>query len=114
MKPRTDKWLKKSFDIYNERYHNCALSSSITVRFGQTMNAHDAHWDPAAREIVVNKTLETHDSLALICLHHEMAHAKLDLDGYVGGTVDKDPHHGMRFQAELDRLYKMGAYDGLL
>lgn len=114
MKPRSDKWLQMSFNIYNERYHDGKLSSSIRAIFGNTHDQNDAHWDPKTRAIVINKDLADHDTLALICLHHEMAHAKLELDGYVGGTLDKDPHHGMRYLAELDRLYKAGAYDGLL
>lgn len=111
---RDSKWLKRSFDVYNSAYHNDALSSGITVIFGTSKKGVDAHWEPTTRSIVVSEKLRNHDSLALICLHHEMAHAKLALDGYVGGTVVKDRHHGMRFQAELDRLYKAGAYDGLL
>lgn len=114
MKPRSDRWLKNSYSIYNEKYFDGVLSPSIKVYFGATANNHDAHWEPSTREIVVNKSLRTHDSLALICLLHEMCHSKMDLEGYVGGTTTDDPHHGMRYQAELDRLYRVGAYDGLL
>lgn len=114
MKPRTDKWLAKSYNRFNSRYYNNMLPSNVTVRFGTPLTGSDAHWDPIAREIVVNSTLRSHDTLVLICLHHEMVHIKMHTEGYVGGTTVEDPHHGMRYQAELDRLYKLGAYDGLL
>ena len=111
---RNDKWLAKSYTSYNDHYHNNTLPDNITVRFGKPLNGSDAHWDPTAREIVVDTALNVHDALALICLHHEMAHVKMHMDGYVGGTVVEDSHHGMRYQAELNRLYQWGAYDGLL
>jgi hypothetical protein len=111
---RNDKWLKKSYTVYNAYYHNNTLPDNIVVRFGKPQSGSDAHWDPDVREIVVNESLNVHDALILICLHHEMAHVKMHMEGYVGGTVVKDSHHGMRYQAELDRLYKSGAYDGLL
>ena len=113
-KKRNNKWLAKSYTSYNDHYHNNTLPDNITVRFGKPLNGSDAHWDPTAREIVVDTTLNVHDALALICLHHEMAHVKMHMDGYVGGTVVEDSHHGMRYQAELNRLYQWGAYDGLL
>jgi len=111
---RNDKWLKKVFTSYNELYYNGSLPSNIKVRFGKPSKNHDAHWDPINREIVINEDLRDHDKVTLICLHHEMAHVKLDTDRYVGGATVEDPHHGMRFQAEINRLYRMGAYDGLL
>ena len=112
--PRKDKWLRGSYDIFNDKYYDNKLPEDIKVFYGTPVDSDDAHWDPVKREIVVNKDLRTHDSLALICLLHEMAHVKMDEECYIGGTTLKDPHHGMRYQAEIDRLYKVGAYDGLL
>ena len=110
---RTDKWLKDVYKNFNTRYHDDKLPD-VVVRFGTPKKDADAHWDQSTREIVVNENLKGHDTLCYICMHHEMAHVKLDAEGYKGGAVSDDPFHGMRYQAELDRLYKTGAYDGLL
>src|SRR5271157_5675536 len=110
---RSDKWLKKVYQNFNTRYHEDKLPD-VAVRFGNPKKDADAHWDQTRREIVVNKYLMGHDVLCYICMHHEMAHVKLDEAGYVGGAITDDPHHGAQYQVELDRLYKLGAYDGLL
>lgn len=110
---RTDKWLKDVYENFNTRYHEDKLPD-VVVRFGSPKKGADAHWDQAKREIIVNKNLMGHDTLCYICMHHEMAHVKLDEQDYQGGAVSNDPHHGTRFHVEIDRLYKIGAYDGLL
>ena len=113
IKNRTNEWLKKSFDLFNNRYFFGRLVST-KVEYGTPQEGADAHWDGQSRTIIVDKNLRTHDSLAMICLLHEMAHAYLDMDEYEGGTTTKDRFHGMRYQAEIWRLIQAGAYDGLL
>jgi hypothetical protein len=113
VKARTNRWLQGSFDLFNRKYFFGRLIA-IECTYGKPVKGADAHWELRDRTIVIDKDLRTHDSLALICLLHEMAHAYLELDEYEGGTTVKDNYHGMRYQAEIWRLIQMGGYDGLL
>jgi hypothetical protein len=106
------KFLQKSFDVYNKRYHNNEIPPTKVI-FGKTTRGADGNYIPARALIVIDEDLKGHEALCMICLHHEMAHAKLEAT-YRGGTTTEDPHHGMIYQAELVRLFHAGAYDGLL
>ncbi len=104
--------LKKSFDLYNNLYFDDKLPSTTIVVFGKTTHNADGNYRTKENKIVIHPDLKEHDVLCSICLLHEMGHCKLV--HYVGGTMSDDPNHGMIYQAELYRLFMLGAYDGLL
>jgi len=109
MKKTTDKKLQKQFDELNERFFGYRLEA-ITVQFAKI--SPDGLFNMRTKEIKLNDGLRKFPVLGLTVLLHEMAHADLDLHGYRGYL--RDGGHGMLFQAELNRLYQAGAYDGLL
>ena len=57
-------------------------------------------------EITIHEDLRNHLDLAAVVLLHEMAHVSMGYD-YSGD-------HGMRFEAEMVRLFMAGAYDKIL
>lgn len=105
--------LKNRFLAYNIKYFDGKLLNSTVVVFGKTRLNADGNYDFNENKVTISQALQDHDALALICLLHEMAHAKLR-PTYVGEVGSKDPDHGMIYQAELVRLFHAGAYDGLL
>jgi hypothetical protein len=109
MKNTTDKKLRQEFDKIDERFFDNRLDL-INVQFKDI--APDGMYNMNTGEITIDSKLRKHLTLVLIVLLHEMAHASLDLQGYRG--YREDDGHGMLFQAELDRLYRAGAFDGLL
>jgi SprT-like family protein len=110
MKKTTDKQLQKEFDELNERFFDYRLTA-IKIGFKKMIKT-DGAFNCIDKEIKINDGLRNFPVLTSIVLLHEMAHADLDLRGYKG--YQSDGGHGMVYQAELDRLYKAGAYDGLL
>jgi hypothetical protein len=106
-------FLKKSFDLYNDWYFDNRIPANTVVEFGKTARDSDGTFKFATGKITINEKLKGRNNLVLICLLHEMAHARLQ-HTYIGGTLGDDPHHGMIYQAELVRLFNAGAYDGLL
>lgn len=69
--------------------------------------------DAAGQQFIeINKAFKQFHGVARTTLLHEMAHIKLDKEGYVG--YPKDNYHADRFHNEMDRLYRVGAYDGEL
>jgi hypothetical protein len=109
MKNTTDKKLRQQFDKIDERFFDNRLDL-INVQFKDIVP--DGMYDMRTGEITIDSKLRKHITLVLIVLLHEMAHASLDLQGYRG--YHEDGGHGGLFQAELDRLYRAGAFDGLL
>ena len=105
--------LQKAFEGLNSHYFDGKVPISTKVVFGEPTRNADAHYDKKRNEIVINKVIRDHDTLVLICLLHEMIHAKLE-STYVGSASSDDPFHGMIYQAEIVRLFNAGAYDGLL
>jgi len=104
----TNKDLREQFLIFNNKFFGGRISTSYKVRFAEIED--DGQELSDAREIRINAHLRWHPDLMCVVLLHEMAHA--DLPEYVGYKHDEG--HGMRFQAKLDELYRLGAYDGLL
>jgi hypothetical protein len=109
-----DKWLLKRFIEYNSAYFDGLVPSNIRVRFGKPSKTANAEFDSEMREIVIDDVDRKNGNQRYIKINllHEMVHAYLDVQGYIGHM--SDPAHGMRFQGELCRLFRIGAYDGLL
>lgn len=103
----TNKDLQKAFDRLNERFFDNRLPY-VTVKFGNIKDdglfTHD--------EIIISKDLNKHADFAMITLIHEMVHADIIHDGYIGH--EHDGGHHTRFYAQIDKLYKAGIYEGLL
>jgi predicted SprT family Zn-dependent metalloprotease len=110
---RDNKWLKKHFDMFNREYFDNTITC-CRIRFGIVGKKSDGHFAPEESEIVISKEMNGHDMIVFMIMLHEMAHRKLWQEGYRGGMFTNDPFHGGRWHAEIDRLYKMGAYEGLL
>jgi hypothetical protein len=119
MKNLTDRNLKIMFDALNKRFFDSRLCENIWVQFVpqskiiSRVGKHgaDGSWFPGDREILIDKVYARSPSMAAIILLHEMVHA--DLAGVYFGQAGDDGH-GMVYQSELVRLFKAGAYDGLL
>ncbi len=106
----TNKELRSEYRRLNERFFGGSLPEDTTVRFGD-LEDEDEDGYCAEDEIVIDKDLRKHGDLASIILLHEMTHLSLG-PSYRG--YPSDDGHGMRFQAEIVRLFEAGAYDGLL
>ena len=72
----------------------------------------DGAYFPTRKWILIDVGLRNFPRIVQVVLIHEMAHANLDLQGYKG--YPGDGGHGDRFHVEIDRLYKLGIYDGFL
>lgn len=103
----TNKKLKYGFDHLNERFFNNEIPDMV-VRFGKIKQ--DGICYP--KEIIIADSLRYHPDLATIVLLHEMVHAHLHAQGYVG--YEHDEGHGSKFHVAVDQLYNIGAYEGLL
>lgn len=108
---RANRWLRRMFRNYNATYFDDRLEEPKVVTFGpmegKEKNASGwSHKPPQAEaEIRIDENLIEYRRAVEIILIHEMAHL---------ATWGYHSPHGMLFQAELHRLYMMGAYEGLL
>jgi len=107
----TNKILQKSFNILNKRFFQGRLNGAI-VKFGDCGEDGKADGEHTSGEITISSDFKRHPDMALLTLLHEMVHADLDREGYIGYVSDGGHH--TRFYAGIDRLYKAGAYEGLL
>ncbi len=105
----TEKRLQKMFQMLNDRFFDGQLNCWTSFK---KMATHDGRFNMRSKEITIDSNLKKSESLVQIVLLHEMAHAVVDSRGYRG--YPEDGGHGGLYQVELDRLYKAGAYDGLL
>jgi Zn-dependent peptidase ImmA (M78 family) len=118
-KGTSNKRLREIFEILNERFFENKIPMRLTVRFAtdkEVEKSDGTHRDGRGMyrpgEIFIHRNLRTHPDLATIVLIHEMAHAVLHEEGYIG--YKQDGGHSIRFHAEIDRLYKAGIFEGLL
>jgi len=87
---------------------NCGNKESKKDKFKLV----DAFFSLREDAIYLDDLLRFFPDYATICLLHEMVHVDLHFRGYEGYPIDKG--HGTGFHAEIARLIKIGAYDGLL
>lgn len=107
----TNKSLRSAFDVLNKRFFENRICEDIIVRFGDNEDCEGCDGLHTGAEIVIHEDFKKHGDVALLVLLHEMEHADLHQDGYIGY---KNESHHIRFHAGIDRLYKAGAYEGLL
>ena len=111
----TDKELRQLFISYNRKFFDGKIREKDTiVEFGSPRDCEGAYAITLAEtdEIYINEIVRCLPVCVSISLLHEMAHLILYQNGYEGYT--KHGGHQIRFYAEIDRLYKAGAYEGLL
>ncbi len=118
MSHETEKSLQSAFVIFNDRFFDNRINPAVKVRLKthKQMRAAKVHeasavWRPSINEIWMDKRGAWDQAGIFIRLIHEMTHA--DIEGTYVGQKWGEQDHGMIFQAELVRLFKAGAYDGL-
>jgi hypothetical protein len=101
--------LKRTYKYFNETYFDNKLRCSLEFKDikddGMTQLLEDG-----SVKIIIHKDFKGHSDAAAIILLHEMVHVKLKQENY----IDTQKGHGLRFHAEIDRLYREGAYGLLL
>ena len=113
IKKMTPRGLWREFHHLNDRFFSNRIvlkELGFSVR-GLPHHASAAYYENH-RKILINDDLRGYWRIVSMLLLHEMAHADLHIKGYKG--YPGDGGHGGLFQVELDRLYKAGAYDGIL
>ena len=115
--------LRDFYDLYNRLYFGGRLPPLTACEFknlGRYLG-HTGRFRQKNRRskndtfgIFISKELQVSRRLWAGTMLHEMVHADLETasDGYVGYKTDEG--HGTRFQGEICRLWRQGAYDGLL
>jgi hypothetical protein len=113
--PVTEKELRTTLKNFNQGFFDGKLNlKHWKIRFGTDRECEysSACADPLTETILINENIKLFRSYIAICLLHEISHAILMQEGYVG--YDDSGGHSIRFYAEIDKLYKAGAYEGLL
>lgn len=89
---------------YNKEYFNNRLPDvdEVTVRYGVI----NAIGQQCGFEIIINKKFRKYPSICLATLLHEQVHLLLDEDE----SHNTEPH-GRKFQKEMRRLARIGAFD---
>jgi hypothetical protein len=112
MKPKTNKWLQKTYEALNNQFFDGRLKLRPSkVRFASWDELDDDGMYLIGDSLLVNEDFKTHETMCVIVLLHEMVHVDQNQGGYVGYTDDS---HDLIFHAGIDRLYRAGAYETLL
>lgn len=102
--------LEQLYAEYNGLYFGGELPT-IPVKWGKVHKDHDAEfvtYEDGSLAIVLTPGLKKFTRSAYLTVLHEMCHVKLrDFKGD-GGDL-----HGPKFQREMRRLVKLGAFNGL-
>lgn len=93
------------FKLYNKCYFDDRIPQPHSIQFSN-LDIHKACGMTKAGSIYIDSGLKKYPRLAEIILIHEAVHLMLGSEYHTS--------HGMRFQAELVRLWNEGAYDGVL
>ena len=115
----TNNNLQETFNTFNARFFGGRLNPGIKVMFkkdlrvgGKKSRFADAMWLPEIFQIWISDRFSRSEPASYISLLHEMVHVDI-METYVGQEWGQG-RHGMIFLAEHVRLFKAGAYDGLL
>lgn len=112
MRSYTDKKLRSAFEIFNKLYFEDKIRENTEVRYADDEDCDGCDGLSSVDFIYVHEDYKRHPDMGFIILLHEMQHCYMHQKGYVDWK-DEGGHH-MLFYAGLDRLYKAGAYEGLL
>ena len=111
---RYDRRLKNWFRAYNRAYFENSLPDPKILRYTELKDAAGVtHYEEGGinrvpQEILIHSALRYFPRISQTILLHEMAHVSINC---VGGC---HVFHGMRWQAEILRLFMAGAYEELL
>lgn len=94
----SDRRLCNLFNRYNQRYWRGTLSQYCVVQDALSEMRCDGYCDLRKKRIVIDAVGHSSDRDLRATLLHEMAHAG-----------SRDPRHGVRFFAEMERLLRLGA-----
>jgi hypothetical protein len=108
----TDKKLRGVFNIFNEKYFEGKIRDNIEIRYGNNEDCENCDGLASCDFIYVHEDFKRHPDMGLIILLHEMQHCHMLQKGY-NDWKEEGGHH-MLFYAGIDRIYKMGGYEGLL
>lgn len=105
----TDKGLRERYDKYNKKYFGNQLPKETRVEWRQIRKSHGGDFlamPSGAVGIFINPHLRKSrtEKYALLTLLHEMCHLNL-------WCQKIRAHHGPKFQAEMKRLAKLGAFE---
>jgi hypothetical protein len=106
--PVTEGDLSKWANEYHKEYFGDGPEPSITIGFASAPG-HAGCFIPADGSVLIPQALSAFEKSCRIVLLHEMVHIRLRVE-----NGDPDPGHGQRFKAEIDRLFRCGAYGNLL
>jgi hypothetical protein len=102
--------------IFNDAFFDnriCFRGWEVRFATNQECGGNYGTMNPKKRAIFINKDIRRMRTVVHIILLHEMPHLLLYQQGYIGYPGDTGGH-SVRFHAEMDRLYQIGAYEGLL
>jgi hypothetical protein len=108
-----NKDLSKSYKVFNHLFFDGrirVLPENVRFASNEDCDKCDGIYD--GEEILINEDLKRSGDYAMITLLHEMVHADIRQNGYIG--YEHDGGHHVLFYAGIDRLYRAGAYEGLL
>lgn len=114
--PLTNKRLREIFREYNQAFFKSAIAEPTDISFKDIPRKADcdARSGCLGRKhdnrtfIHVSADYRKHPCTACAALIHEMIHLHL------GWQASVEADHGLLFGAEVVRLFKIGAYEGLL
>ena len=101
--------LKAWYDGYNEQYFSNLLPSDTVVSYGNAGGNIAITFKDSARFHIV---LEQRYNLAPNQAHESLLHEECHIETW--SAHDSLDGHGVAWRGCMDRLYKAGAFDGLL
>ena len=105
--------LRKAFKLFNVRFFEGRINlDPSSVRFASSDDCDNCDGLHLGDAIYINEDFKKHGDCAMITLLHEMVHADIIQNGYLG--YEQDGGHHTLFYAGIDRLYRAGAFEGLL
>lgn len=107
-----DRQLRQEFNHLNDRFFQSKIVLNHVGYTRKMPKDANGYYDSIHKVIFLDFRLRDFPNLSCMILIHETAHAYLDIQDYKGYPADTG--HGMMFQAELARLIREGAYDGIL
>ena len=108
----SNKDLKLAFLVMNEKFFGCRIPEKSVVEFKKIKEDGICQYNGGHIQIRISEDFKKHGDAGMVVLLHEMVHADLKLSGYTG--YDHFEGHGPLFFAALDRLYRAGAYEGII
>lgn len=106
--------LQSKFRRYNKKYFGGKLPR-YNVHYSRETQGVSGDEDTRRKVIRINWGLRDFEFESRTALLHEMIHAKLEVDGaYTSYHKRTGNWHGPKFEKEIKRLFKKGAYKGIL